>query len=70
MVGGSVTTASFREVVDDLLRAGEVVEVREVAGGRLEPRHLLVLTSRWDDYAWGDLLDVRGRDDVVARLAC
>lgn len=50
------------------MEAGELVEVWEATGGRLQPRHLLVLPQRWAEHVWGDIIEVRGRPDVIEWL--
>ena len=67
-LGGAVDTVRFRRLVDELAAQGLLLEVFEVAGKRLPPRHMLVLTERWNLYKWGELIEVRGREDVLRRL--
>ena len=71
-VGGAVGAEQFRRLVDTLLEDGLVLEIYEAAGDRRTdrrtPKHLLVVPEKWQDHEWGDLIEVRGQEDVLERL--
>ena len=70
VLGGAVDTVRFRRFIDEMIAEGLLVEVIQRAGVRLTPRHLLILTEQWGEYALhpGTLLTVRGRTDVLRRF--
>jgi hypothetical protein len=70
-IGGRVRSGHFRRLVDDLMREGQVLEVYEAARGWgwRQHRHLLIRVDRIDGVQWGRMVRVRGRQDVVRRLA-
>ncbi len=67
-IGGRVTSEDFRRSVDELLADGLIVEVYEATGDWRDHRHLLALPERWAEYQWGDLVEVRVREDILGRL--
>lgn len=67
-IGGKVRRAEFRTVMDGLEEGGLVVEALEGWGDRRAPRHWVVLADHWDEFRWGELIEVRGRSDVLRRL--
>lgn len=74
VLGGAVDTVRFRRFIDELIAEGLLVEVIQWAGVRLTPRHLLILTEQWEEYALHPrtVPTVRGRADgaATARAGC
>ena len=69
-LGDRVVSSHFRRLMDDLIAEGLVVEVREPAKNRgfRQHRHVVVQADRWREARWGLLVEVRGREDVLAAL--
>ncbi len=70
IIGGRVRAAHFRRLVDELIAEGKVVEVWEakVDGWSWRHQHVLVLAERFHTIAWYRLVEVVGREDVLAQL--
>lgn len=68
-IGGAADTETFRQLVDELIEAGELVEFWEDTGNRWPPRHKLVLVEEWHEHSLrGELIEVRACEDVIQKL--
>jgi hypothetical protein len=65
-VGGRVSTSEFRGAIEDLLAAGELIEVRLVRMDQRATKHLLIRPGRFKVLERA-AAEVRGRPDILAQ---
>lgn len=71
-VGGKVAAAELHAVLDDLLNAGEVVELRLYGYGRRDGRRVILGLKEWGGRKLRHdiIARVTGRPDALGKIGC